>query len=292
MFISIDHVSKDFRDKPRALNDVTVDLPSGMIGLVGPNGAGKTTLLRILCGIVAPTRGRVLVDGADISAARSRRALKRSLGYLPQDISPYPNLTPLEFLDYMGVLKGMDNSRERRRQAAELLERVGLADAAHARLGGFSGGMRRRVGIAQALMGDPQLIIVDEPTAGLDPAERMRFRIMLASLGRDRTVILSTHILDDVAQTCPWTFMLQAGGVRYAGPTMDLEREARGRTWLTPPLMTPPPDGGVLVNAISDAGGTRYRLVSDARPDGAEPVEPTLEDGYMALLSLAPKAAV
>ena len=204
MFISLDHLGKDFRKKPRALDDLTLDLPSGMIGLVGPNGAGKTTLMRILCGIASPTRGRVLVDGCDLADARVRRALKRTLGYLPQDIEPYPNLTPPEFLDYVGVLKGMDDARERRRQAAELLERVGLADVARRRIGGFSGGMRRRVGIAQALMGDPRLLVVDEPTAGLDPEERMRFRTLLATLGGERTVILSTHILDDVAQTCPY----------------------------------------------------------------------------------------
>lgn len=288
MLISIDHVGKDFRRRPRVLDDVTVDLPTGMIGLVGPNGAGKTTLMRILCGIVASTRGCVLVDGHDIASPGARRALKRTLGYLPQDISPYPNLTPLEFLDYMGVLKGMSDGRQRRRQAQELLERVGLSEVAHERLAGFSGGMRRRVGIAQALMGDPRLLIVDEPTAGLDPAERMRFRILLAGLGRDCTVILSTHILDDVAQTCPWVFVLQAGHVRYDGPTAGLTREAQGRTWLTAPRMTPPPEQGVLVSAISDGAGTRYRLVSKERPADAEPVEPTLEDGYMALLSAEP----
>ena len=156
MFISLDRLGKDFDKKPCALDDLTLDLPSGMIGLIGPNGAGKTTLMRILCGIVSPTRGHVLVDGRDIAEPRNRRALKKTLGYLPQDIEPYPNLTPPEFLDYVGILKGMDAKRERRRQADELIERVGLADVRRRRIGGFSGGMRRRVGIAQALMGDPR----------------------------------------------------------------------------------------------------------------------------------------
>ena len=284
MFISLDHLGKDFRKKPRALDDLTLDLPSGMIGLVGPNGAGKTTLMRILCGIASPTRGRVLVDGCDLADARVRRALKRTLGYLPQDIEPYPNLTPPEFLDYVGVLKGMDDARERRRQTAELLERVGLADVARRRIGGFSGGMRRRVGIAQALMGDPRLLVVDEPTAGLDPEERMRFRTLLATLGGERTVILSTHILDDVAQTCPYVCVLRGGHVRYDGATADLVGEARGRTWLTPPLAAPPAQG-VVVNAASSPEGTRYRLVADAPPAGSQLVEPALEDGYMALAS-------
>lgn len=174
MFISINHLTKDFPRKPRALDDVTCDLPHGMVGLIGPNGAGKTTLMRILAGIIRPTSGQVLMDGHDLKDTRTRRALKRTLGYLPQDIEPYPQLTPLEFLDYVGVLKGIDDTRKRMRQAHELIERVGLTDVADRRIGGFSGGMRRRVGIAQALMADPRLIIVDEPTAGLDPEERMR----------------------------------------------------------------------------------------------------------------------
>lgn len=282
MFISISHLGKDFAKKPGALDDLTIDLPTGMVGLVGPNGAGKTTLMRIVCGIIRPSRGSVLVDGRDIAEARNRRALKKSLGYLPQDIEPYPSLTPLEFLDYVGVLKGMDDKRERKRQAVELVERVGLADVQNRRIGGFSGGMRRRVGIAQALMGDPQLLVVDEPTAGLDPEERMRFRTLLATLGRDRTVILSTHILDDVAQTCPYICVLRGGRLRFDGATGNLVDEARGRTWLTGPRMAPP-DGVVVVNAVGDAYGTRYRVIASERPADAEPVEPTLEDGYMAL---------
>ena len=205
------------------------------------------------------------------------------LGYLPQHIEPYPSLTPLEFLDYVGVLKGLDSRAERRRQAGELVARVGLAEVRDRRIGGFSGGMRRRVGIAQALMGDPRLVVVDEPTAGLDPEERMRFRSLLAGLGADRTVVLSTHILDDVAQTCPYVFVLGHGRTRYDGPTSGLIDVARGRTWLTGPLGTMPSGDLVVVNATSTPEGTRYRLVSDVPPDGAQPVEPSLEDGYMAL---------
>lgn len=284
MFISLDHLTKDFKKKPRALDGLTLDLPSGMIGLIGPNGAGKTTLMRILCGVVGPTSGRVLVDGRDMAEPRNRRALKRALGYLPQDIEPYPSLTPREFLDYVGVLKGMDDRRARLRQADELIERVGLADVRGRRIGGFSGGMRRRVGIAQALMGDPRLLVVDEPTAGLDPEERMRFRTLLSTLGGERTVVLSTHILDDVAQTCPYVCVLRAGRVQYDGATAGLIDGAHGRTWLTPPLMAPPA-GAVVVNAQTTAQGALYRIVSDAPPAGSQPLEPTLEDGYMALAS-------
>lgn len=282
MYISIDHVTKDFRKKPAALDDVTLDLPAGMIGLLGSNGAGKTTLMRILCGIIQPTRGRVLIDGHDLADAAARRAVKKTLGYLPQAIEPYPNLTPLEFLDYVGVLKGID-ADTRKRQARELVARVGLTDAKDRRVGGFSGGMRRRVGIAQALMGDPQLLIVDEPTAGLDPEERMRFRTLLAGLGRDRTVILSTHILDDVAQTCPYVFVLRDGQKRYGGPTAGLIDAARGRTWLTAAQTAPPPEHVTVVNATTTASGTQYRIVTDNPPAHASSTEPNLEDGYMAL---------
>ncbi|WP_367404850.1 ABC transporter ATP-binding protein [Kocuria marina] len=283
MFISIDHLGKDFRKKPAALDDVTLDLPQGMIGLLGSNGAGKTTLMRILCGIIQSTRGRVLIDGHDLADAGARRAVKKTLGYLPQDVEPYPNLTPLEFLDYVGVLKGIDSATERRRQARELIAQVGLNDAKDRKVGGFSGGMRRRVGIAQALMGDPELLVVDEPTAGLDPEERMRFRTLLASLGQNRTVILSTHILDDVAQTCPYVFVLREGRLRYDGPTDGLIDAARGRTWLTASRTAPPPEDVTVVNATTTGAGTQYRIVTDTPPADATPVDPNLEDGYMAL---------
>lgn len=283
MFISIDHLGKDFRKKPAALDDVTLDLPQGMIGLLGSNGAGKTTLMRILCGIIQPTRGRVLIDGHDLAGAGARRTVKKTLGYLPQDVEPYPNLTPLEFLDYVGVLKGIDSATDRKRQARELIAQVGLNDAKDRKVGGFSGGMRRRVGIAQALMGDPELLVVDEPTAGLDPEERMRFRTLLASLGQNRTVILSTHILDDVAQTCPYVFVLREGRLRYDGPTDGLIDAARGRTWLTASRTAPPPEHVTVVNATTTGAGTQYRIVTDTPPADAAPVEPNLEDGYMAL---------
>lgn len=283
MFISIDHLGKDFRKNPGALDDVTLDLPQGMIGLLGSNGAGKTTLMRILCGIIKPTRGRVLVDGHDLSDTRARRALKKSLGYLPQDVEPYPNLTPLEFLDYVGVLKGIGSARERKQQASDLVTRVGLDNARNKKIGGFSGGMRRRVGIAQALMGQPSLLIVDEPTAGLDPEERMRFRTLLASLGKERTVILSTHILDDVAQTCPYVFVLREGRLRYDGPTDGLVDTARGRTWLTTTPSGEPPLNATVVNATATTAGTQYRIVTDNPPKDAIPIAPNLEDGYMAL---------
>ena len=156
------------------------------------------------------------------------------------------------------------------------------------RIGGFSGGMRRRVGIAQALMADPRLIIVDEPTAGLDPEERMRFRTLLAGLGGDRTVILSTHILDDIAQTCPYVFLLRQGRIRYDGPTEHLTEHATGRVWLTQPSNTPPPAGMIVANAVTTARGVCYRVITDTPPADAHPMDPTLEDGYMVLIEEHP----
>ena len=287
MLISLDHLGKDFRKKPRALDDLTLDLPSGMIGLVGPNGAGKTTLMRILCGIASPTRGRVLVDGCDLADARVRRALKRTLGYLPQDIEPYPNLTPPEFLDYVGVLKGMDDARERRRQAAELLERVGLGrcgSAAYRRV------FRRKTwaparGHRPGADGRPAAVGGGRTYGRARPrgAHALPARFWPRSAASARWSCL-TDILDDVAQTCPYVCVLRGGHVRYDGATADLVGEARGRTWLTPPLAAPPAQGAA-VNAASSPEGTRYRLVADVPPAGSQLVEPALEDGYMALAS-------
>ena len=240
--------------------------------------------MRILCGIASPTRGRVLVDGCDLADARVRRALKRTLGYLPQDIEPYPNLTPPEFLDYVGVLKGMDDARERRRQAASFSSvwawptwRGGVSAGSPAACAGAWASPRR----SWATRGCWWWTNL---RPGSTPRSACAFRTLLATLGGERTVILSTHILDDVAQTCPYVCVLRGGHVRYDGATADLVGEARGRTWLTPPLAAPPAQG-VVVNAASSPEGTRYRLVADVPPAGSQLVEPALEDGYMALAS-------
>ncbi|WP_116115825.1 ATP-binding cassette domain-containing protein [Austwickia chelonae] len=284
MSIRIADVTKDFPSKPRAIDHLTTTFQTGMTGLLGANGAGKTTLMRIVCGILRPTSGEVFVDGASISQNSALLDHKRHLGYLPQDLMLYGNLTPREFLEYVSLLKEMTDRRRIRREADELIERVGLADVADRRIGGFSGGMRRRVGIAQALTGDPRTIVVDEPTAGLDPEERMRFRSLLSTLGGDRTVILSTHILDDVAQTCPRVCVMREGRILYSGPTVDLVHHGEGVTYL---LIAPgpPPEGMHVVNAVSSASGTLYRVVGSVPPAGARPVEPTIEDGYIAVMN-------
>ncbi|HMA37383.1 MAG TPA: ABC transporter ATP-binding protein, partial [Chloroflexia bacterium] len=202
MNVSIKQLRKIYGGKVHALDGIDLQIGPGMFGLLGPNGAGKTTLMRILAGILQPTSGTIQIGPYDGTTAGGRAAIKRILGYLPQELGVYPDLSAREFLDYIAILKGLDDPRARQARVAALLETVGLASVAARKLKTFSGGMKRRVGIAQALLAEPQLLIVDEPTAGLDPEERIRFRNLLGDLAGDRTVLLSTHIVEDVAQTC------------------------------------------------------------------------------------------
>jgi len=258
-------------------------VPGGIIGLLGANGAGKTTLMRLLTGLIRPDSGRIVIGGHDMSTADGRLAVQRVLGYLPQDLGMYPDLSAREFLDYVALLKGLDDKRTRRRRVGELLELVNLGDAAGRKLRGYSGGMRRRVGIAQALLNDPELLVVDEPTAGLDPEERIRFRTLLSRLAERRTVVLSTHIVDDVAQTCTELAVLGRGRLIYRGAVSDLTARASGSVW-SAVTSGPPPATGTVVSVLPQDGATRYRIVAPTAPAaGAEPVPPTLEDGYVAL---------
>jgi ABC-2 type transport system ATP-binding protein len=287
MNIITEQLTKDHPGGRRALDAVDLHVNSGTVGLLGANGAGKTTLLRILTGVLRPTSGRVLVAGNDLSTTAGLTAAKRTLGYLPQELSLYPDLTTREFLDYIGVLKGMHDKRERRRQVHERIAEVGLEERAGERLARFSGGMKRRVGIAQALIGDPSVLIVDEPTTGLDPHERMRFRTLLAGLGRGRTVLLSTHILDDVAQTCPDVAVLASGRLIFHDTTTALVSQAAGCTYVVRSEGSAggPPPGAEVVSAVTTAGAAEYRIVTTTPPAAARPVEPSLEDGYAALLA-------
>lgn len=283
MNITIEKLTKVYQGGRRALDEVDLVAGDGMIGLLGANGAGKTTLMRILTGVLRPTSGRVVVGGHDLATSVGRTATKRMLGYLPQELAMYPDLSGREFLDYIALLKGLDDKRARRGQIDSLLDRVGMTEHARRRIGTYSGGMKRRIGIAQTLLGDPRLIVVDEPTSGLDPEERMRFRALLASLGGNRTVILSTHILDDVAQSCAEVAVLSSGRLVYRGSTAGLTDAASGQTYLVH-SQVPVAENLVVVNASATGGGTEYRVVSPVPPPGGRPVQPTLEDGYVALL--------
>ena len=285
MQIVIDGLTKTYRGGVRALVDIDLTIPTGMYGLLGPNGAGKTTLMRILTGILRPTSGTVQIGEHDCGTEAGRVAVKRTLGYLPQELGLYPDLSAREFLDYIGILKGMEDRAVRQRRVDELLDTVALANVANRKLKTFSGGMKRRVGIAQALLNDPQLLIVDEPTAGLDPEERIRFRNLLADLAGNRTVLLSTHIVEDVAQTCRVLAVLAGGQVRFHGSVAELVQAARGKVWIVT-TDGPKPEGDCTVVSTLHLGATvQYRVVGEPAPLlDAIPADPSLEDGYVWLM--------
>lgn len=285
MQIAIRQLNKEYRGGVHALNDVDLTIPHGMFGLLGPNGAGKTTLMRILAGILRPTSGMIQVGEYDGTTEKGRTAIKRVLGYLPQDLGMYPDLSAREFLDYVGILKEMDNRKLRQQRVDELLEVVGLTSVASRKLKTFSGGMKRRVGIAQALLNDPQLLIVDEPTAGLDPEERIRFRNLLSDLGGNRTVLLSTHIVEDIAQTCQNLAVMKNGRVIFQGTIAEMVRETRGKVWMVT-TQGQKPEGNVTVVSTLNMGSTvQYRVVGEMLPGvGIVETEPSLEDCYVWLM--------
>lgn len=276
------------RGQVRALDGIDVRFPGGMTGLLGPNGAGKTTLMRVLAGVLHPTAGTVTVGGTELATPDGRRQVKYVSGYLPQELGLYPDLTARQFLDYMALLKGIGSRQARRERIEQVLDLVALREAAGRKLKTYSGGMKRRAGIAQAILNDPRFLIVDEPTAGLDPEERLRFRSLLVTLAGNRTVLLSTHIVEDIIQTCPHVVVVKHGTIAFQGPTSHLAAQAAGMTWhLTRPPGAPAPDlPTVTVSPAPD--GTRYRVISAAPPGpGAEPAEATAEDGYLALMHAA-----
>lgn len=280
MDIKIADLSKNYK-KVKALDDVNLEIGSGMFGLLGPNGAGKTTLIRIVSTLLLPSRGEVSVG--PYSLYKDQQRIRKVLGYLPQSFAPYPQLTVQEFLEYMAYLAGVSNVQE---QVNKCLEMVSLTDERKTRSSRLSGGMKRRLGIAQALINDPQLLVVDEPTAGLDPIERVRFRNLLASLSPSRTVILSTHILEDVANTCSDLAILHKGRIRYRGSPQDLALEARNRIWeldATEELKAElEKSGAAVTSAVFDNGKWKLRVISKVSPaDGAVQAVPSIEDGYM-----------
>jgi len=282
MDLVITNISKRYKGNIWGLREFSLSLGPGVVGLLGPNGAGKSTLMRILATIARPTGGTVTWNGTDI--ARAPDGLRSVLGYLPQDFGVYPNLTPLEFLEYLAAAKGLDAPTARKR-IDELLQLVNLFEARHQRLGGFSGGMRQRVGIAQALLNDPRLLIVDEPTAGLDPEERVRFRNLLSDLSGERIVILSTHIVSDVEAVATDIAIIVRGRlVRHAAPE-DLLRAVQGQVWewLIPSSEVPAARTRFRVSAtIRKNDGVLVRVLAASAPGpAASPVEPSLEDAYL-----------
>ena len=286
MRLNIESVTKDYRGGVRALRAVHLALEPGVLGLLGPNGAGKSTLMRILATITLPTSGRVLWNDVDIAQKPNR--LRDVLGYLPQDFGVYPNLNAIEFLEYLAAVKGLDTSAARKR-IAELLDLVNLTSAAKRPLGSYSGGMRQRVGIAQALLNDPQLLIVDEPTAGLDPEERLRFRNLLSELSGERIVILSTHIVSDIEAVASSIAILAQGELLAHGEPVTLLARLDGRVWevvvSSPELPALRRDHPVSSTAHR-ADGVHARVVAGAAPTPeARKLEPSLEDAYLDALT-------
>jgi ABC-type multidrug transport system ATPase subunit len=289
--LEIQNVSKQYDGKVWALRNFSLELAPGVLGLLGPNGAGKSTLMRILATIANPTEGAVLWNGRNIGQQPDE--LRSVLGYLPQDFGVYPNLNAVEFLDYLAAVKGIGAAAARRR-IDELLALVNLTDARKRPLGGYSGGMRQRVGIAQALLNDPKLLIVDEPTAGLDPEERVRFRNLLSELSGERIVILSTHIVSDVEATATGIALVSHGRlVTHATPEALLARlEGRVWEWVVSSDELPAARQRFLISTVARRNdGVHARVVSATPPGaGAQPVPPTLEDAYLEAVSAGRRA--
>lgn len=286
MKLTIEQVGKRYKGNHWGLREFSLNLSPGVLGLLGPNGAGKSTLMRILATVTKPTSGKVSWNETDI--LRKPDDLRRTLGYLPQDFGVYPNLNAVEFLEYMSAAKGLDSASAGRR-IDELLLLVNLADVRKRPLGGFSGGMKQRLGIAQALLNDPKLLIVDEPTAGLDPEERVRFRNLLSELSGERIVILSTHIVSDVEATATQIALISHGRLlTYASPEKLLQMvEGKIWEWVIPSENLPEIKQKHLISGtIRRSDGLHLRVVADAAPASqAVPASPTLEDAYLYFIS-------
>jgi ABC-type multidrug transport system ATPase subunit len=282
--IRIENLNKIYKGGSYAIKNLNLEIPNGMFGLLGPNGAGKSTLMRILVTLMKPTSGKVFVN--DLELSKNRREIRSMLGYLPQDFSFFSKLKTYEFLDYTARLAGMKNGATRRTAVEQMLEEVGLFEARDRNANKLSGGMKRRLGIAQALINDPKIIIVDEPTTGLDPEERIRFRNLLSTIStRDVIIILSTHIVGDISSTCDNMALLNQGNLAFAGSPEDLVQKAEGSVWLIkateaeyleinekyPVISTIPIDGGWEVQVVSSEINGYY----------GEQIKPNLEHAYV-----------
>jgi ABC-2 type transport system ATP-binding protein len=274
--VLVEGVTKTFLRR-RAVAGADFTAGPGVTGLLGPNGAGKTTLLRMMATVLAPDSGRLRILGHDPGTPSGRLAIRRRLGYLPQEPGFHRGMTVFDFVDYVAILKEMTDRRARHDEVRRVIDLVGLASVSGKRIRAVSGGMRRRVALAQALLGDPDLVILDEPTAGLDPELRLRFREIVSRIGDGRTVVLSTHQTEDVAALCERVVVLAGGTVRFDGAVTDMVATAVGRVWLADE-----PGDDALVSWRTGTG--RHHVVGGAPPAAADPAEPTLEDAYLLML--------
>ncbi len=296
--LAIRDLSKTYANGVRALDGVTLDIPRGMFGLLGPNGAGKSSLMRTLATLQEADGGSATLDdgnGGSIDILRDKDAVRRQLGYLPQDFGVYPKVSALDLLEHFAILKGLVDRKQRREVVDGLLQQVNLWDVRKRKLGGFSGGMRQRFGIAQALLGNPRLVIVDEPTAGLDPEERNRFLNLLAEIGENVAVILSTHIVQDVTDLCPNMAIMNKGKVLLTGRPVDAIDALQDRVWRKQIPKEDLPRCEQSFSVLSTrlvAGHPVIHVFSEHQPDhGFEPVAPGLEDVYFQRLRQHAKAA-
>ena len=288
MQLTLRDLSKRYANGVQALDKVSLDIAPGMFGLLGPNGAGKSTLMRTLATLQEADSGTASLDDMDV--LRNKDGVRRVLGYLPQEFGVYPKVTAAEMLDHFARLKGLTDSKSRKATVDALLERTNLAAVRNQKLGGFSGGMRQRFGIAQALIGNPKLVIVDEPTAGLDPEERVRFHNLLADIGRDVIVILSTHIVDDVTDLCPRFAVISKGRVLLSGAPSEAIGKVSGKIWqrvVEREQVAALASANVpIISTRLHAGHTVVRAFGEAYPgEGFESVQPDLEDVYFSAVA-------
>jgi ABC-type multidrug transport system ATPase subunit len=287
MELRIEHLTKTYPNGVHALNDVSLTIPRGMFGLLGPNGAGKSSLMRTLATLQQPDAGRVTLGGIDVLGEADR--VRQTLGYLPQDFGLHPKASAEQLLTHFAILKGITDRRERREAVERLLRQVNLWDVRRQRLGGYSGGMRQRFGVAVALLGDPTLVIVDEPTAGLDPAERVRFLNLLSELGEQAIVILSTHIVEDVVELCTHMAIINRGRILLEADPLGAIDGLRGSIWrgvVDRAALPAVERSHAVISSKPLAGRTRVRVFADAAPGaGFEPAEPDLEDVYFCTLA-------
>jgi ABC-2 type transport system ATP-binding protein len=283
--LTIQNLGKQYTRDFWGLKDFSLEINPGILGLLGPNGAGKSTFMRMLATITKPTEGSIFWNGQDV--AKSPDTLRSRLGYLPQDFGVYPNLNAVEFLKYMAAIKGLD-ARTAKQRIGELLQLLNLVEAAKRPLGGFSGGMKQRVGIAQALLNDPQVLIVDEPTVGLDPEERVRFRNLLSDLSGERIVILSTHIVSDVEATATQIALVNKGQLLRQATPENLLAELEHKVWEWTVISDDLPalkQQHIISGTIRRSDGVQVRVVSDTQPEAnAQQVTPNLEDAYLYLI--------
>ncbi|BBI35190.1 ABC transporter ATP-binding protein [Cohnella abietis] len=283
MQIQIDALSKSYSKGTHALDNLTLSIGSGMFGLLGPNGAGKSTFMQILATLQRPTSGDVAFGSLKIG--RDDQQIRELLGYLPQEFGVYKKLTAYEYLDYVALMKGLSNTIQRKLQVNEVLEQVNLTSVRNKKIGGFSGGMKQRVGIAQALLGNPQVIIVDEPTVGLDPEERIRFRNLLGEWSESKIIILSTHIVSDIESSCSRLAIMRQGKLLFHGTQDELLVRVADQVWVgvvTEAELARLRETGTVATARKTQNGYEVRVISNVRPfDDAIAASPGLEDAYM-----------